>query len=460
MKALFLDIFSGLSGDMFLGGMLDVGVDLAQIEQRLSLLPVRGYHLHADRARKHDLTGTKFEVHLEQEDRHRPSVPSGSGEGLAAAHSHASHSGHVHGPGHDHHHHDLALTVPRRANAQAQPNHAHDEPRDFRQIVTLLNGSSLSPWVRQKAEAVFRRLAEAEGKIHGVPPAQVHFHEVGAWDSIVDVVGACLALELLGCPRVFASPVVDGTGWIECAHGRFPVPAPATLEILAARGVTVTQCAEPHELVTPTGAALLAEFVESFGPMPPLRLDRIGYGLGARELTSRPNVVRVVLGELEAPPALATDQPDWETDQIAVLETNLDDVSPELLGHFLDLALAAGALDVFYTPIQMKKSRPGIALSVLCAVADADRLAELMLRETSAFGLRRSVVERRKLPREFQTVATTFGEVTVKIGRLGHRVVQVAPEFESCRKVATQAGVPVKAVYEAALRASPVLGSS
>jgi uncharacterized protein (TIGR00299 family) protein len=329
------------------------------------------------------------------------------------------------------------------------------------EIKKLIGRSKLSAWVKKKSVAVFQRIAEAEGKIHGLPPEKVHFHEVGAVDSIVDIVGACIALEMLGKPRVLAGPVIEGTGWVDCAHGRFPVPAPATLAILGVRGVGVTQCDEPHELVTPTGAALLAEFAESFGPMQNLAAEKIGFGLGTRDNQTRPNVLRAVLGEAlefslqaasRARQAKAwTPTRDWETDRIAVLETNLDDVSGEILGHFVETALTAGALDVFYTPVQMKKDRPGVLLTVLCAEADADKFSELILRETSAFGIRRTVAERRKLRREFTKIKTPFGEVTVKIGRLDGKLVQAAPEFESCKKLAARAKVPLKRIYEAAL---------
>jgi len=314
--------------------------------------------------------------------------------------------------------------------------------------------------VKKKSIAVFQRIADAEGKIHGKPPEQVHFHEVGAIDSIVDIVGACVALEMLGKPRVLAAPVVEGTGFINCAHGRFPIPAPATLDILGARGVAVTQCEEPHELVTPTGAALLAELAESFGPMRGLVAEKIGFGLGTRDNKTRPNVLRAVLGSesfsLDPRPSTleSLESLDWGTDAITVLETNLDDISAEILGNFVERALAAGALDVFHTPIQMKKNRPGVLLTILCAQGDADKFSEMILRETSAFGVRRHSAERRKLRREFVTVKTPFGEVTVKLGRLNGKVVQAAPEFESCKKIAEQAGVPLKQVYEAALKAS------
>jgi uncharacterized protein (TIGR00299 family) protein len=244
---------------------------------------------------------------------------------------------------------------------------------------------------------------------------------------------------------------VEGTGWVHCAHGHFPVPAPATLEILSARRVAVSQCDEPNELVTPTGAALLAEFAEAFGPMRGLVPVKTGYGIGAREHKSRPNVLRAILCEA------TTTQHDWEVDTVAVLETNIDDINPEILGRFLKTALAQGALDVFHTPVQMKKNRPGVLLTVMCPESEAEKLTELILRETSAFGVRRHVAERRKLRREFRSVATPYGEVTIKVGLLDGKMVHAAPEFESCKRLAAQTNVPLKLIYEAATRAAPPL---
>ena len=248
---------------------------------------------------------------------------------------------------------------------------------------------------------------------------------------------------------------IEGTGWIDCAHGRFPVPSPATLAILGERGVGITQCDEPHELVTPTGAALLAEFVESFGPMENLVADKIGFGLGSRENTTRPNVLRAVLGVASetASAARPASSLDWKTDRVAVIETNLDDCTGELLGHFMEIALAAGALDVFYTPVQMKKNRPGIQLTVLCEEVDADKFHELVLRETTAFGTRQTVAGRRKLRREIAPISTPLGNVEMKIGQLDGKVIQNAPEYESAKRIADQTGKPVKQVYEAAFRA-------
>ncbi len=417
MKTLYLDIFSGISGDMFLGAMIDLGVDFDALETKLKKLNLEGYTLSANRRQKCAIDGVKFDVHL----------ACGDGD-----HSH-SHS-------HEHSH-------------SSDDDHGHS--RNFAQISEMIHASALSDWVKQKSVAVFQRVANAEGKIHGMPPFEVHFHEVGAVDSIIDIVGGCIAIELLGKPRVRSGPVIEGTGFIMCAHGRFPIPAPATLNILAERGVAITQCDEPNELITPTGAALIAEFAEDFGPIQKLTPEKIGFGLGTRDCETRPNVLRAVLGQsLNPQPSTLNPKNDWQSDTIAILETNLDDISSEVLGDFVERALKAGALDVVHTPIQMKKNRPGVQLSVLCAEADADTFCEMILRETTAFGVRRTLTERRKLQRETITVKTPHGEVTVKLGKLNGETVQAAPEYESCRAIAALADVPLKVVYDAALTAT------
>ncbi len=549
MKTLYLDIFSGISGDMLIGALIDLGVEADRLEQELEKLGLEGYHLHVTRGHKASIEGVKFDVHLAHGPNHQPA----HGDGAAHAGQHQDshqrrqenygpHGGPLVGASSGQvelsvfetnvpprfrlyfcdrkgkplapapaknvaletirpdgakqvfkfkrcaqcleatdelpePHEFTAILKVRQGKRTGQyqtrfvedHHHAHEHGlqhhhgphgappgygRTFADIRQLIGASALSDWVKRKSLAVFHRIAVAEGKIHGLPPEQVHFHEVGAVDSIIDIVGACIGLELLGKPRVLAGPVVEGVGWIDCAHGRFPIPAPATLAILGARGIPLSQCEEPNELITPTGAALLAEFAEAFGAMRDLVAEKIGFGLGTRDNKTRPNVLRAVLGELKAEglaPGAATH--DWQTDTVAVLETNLDDLNPEILGHFVEQALAQGALDVFHTPIQMKKNRPGVLLTVLCAEADADKFSELMLLETSTFGIRRSVAERRKLAREFATVQTSYGEVRVKLGKLDGRVVQRAPEFESCKKLAAQTKTPLREIYEAANKA-------
>ena len=444
MKTLYLDTFSGISGDMFLGALLDLGVEFRDLERELGALKLEGFHLHCARAQKSGIEGVKFDVHVSEhghDDEHDHEHEHEHHHHHEHEHTHAHHHhGHGHEHEHAHHHHE-------DGHGHHHGEHDHHHGRNFSEIRDLIAVSGLSDWVKQKAIAVFHRVAVAEGKVHGKLPEQVHFHEVGAVDSIVDIVGACVALELLGKPRVLASRVVEGTGWIDCAHGRFPIPAPATLEILSARGVALSQCEEPHERGTPTGAALLAEFAESFGPMAGLLPRKVGYGLGTRDNKTRPNVLRAVLCEETG------GAHDWETDTVTVLQTNLDDINAEILGRVMKRALADGALDVFYTPIQMKKNRPGVLLSILCAESEADRFSQLILTETTAFGVRRHTAERRKLRREFGMVDTAYGRVAIKYGKLDGKVVQAAPEFESCKRVAEASNVPVKAVYDAANRA-------
>ena len=440
MQTLYLDLFSGISGDMFVGALIDLGVNPATLEAELAKLNLDGYHIHCTRGQKSSIAGTKFDVHLAHENH------SHSHEAHGHSHEHGHHShGHEHEDEHDHSHEHT-----HEHHSHSQPGHHGDEDqRNFAQIKQLIHASTLSSWVKEKSIAVFQRIAAAEGKIHGLPAEKVHFHEVGAIDSIVDIVGGCVGLELLGKPRVLCSPVTDGNGWVDCAHGRFPIPAPATLEIPAARGVALTQCTEPHELVTPTGAALVAELAETIGPIQGLVPEKIGFGLGTRENKTRPNVLRAILGRLETPPAAH----DWETDTIEVLETNLDDINSEILGYLVEKVLGLGALDVFHTPIQMKKNRPGVLLTVLCAKADGDKFSRLLLCETTSFGVRRYSVERCKLHRAVRQVETPYGSVSIKIGRLDGKIVQAAPEFEDCKKAAAAGGVPLKTVYEAARKA-------
>jgi uncharacterized protein (TIGR00299 family) protein len=454
MKTIYLDIFSGISGDMFVGALLDLGAGFKELEMELAKLRLEGYHLHAARRQKSSISGTKFDVHIHDggdDDHEHEHEHTHEHE---HAHAHTEHgSAHAHG----HHHHPIDFDHGAEHTHSEEHSHAqahHHDPkhgRTFAEIRELIQNSGLSGWVKEKSIAIFLRVANAEGKIHGKSPEAVHFHEVGAVDSIVDIVGACIALELLGRPRLISAPVVEGRGWIRCAHGRFPIPTPATLEILGARGIPISQTNEANELVTPTGAAILAEMAEAFGPLHGFIPTRIGYGLGTRDNQTRPNVLRAILGESGKDGASDL---DWETDEIVTLQTNLDDINSEILGRFMEKALNSGAVDVFYTPIQMKKNRPGVLLTVLCSALYADSMSELILRETSAFGVRRTLGERRKLRREIQKIQTSFGPVDLKIGRLNGKIVQTAPEYESCKALAEAAGKPLKEIYEAAIRAA------
>ena len=341
MRLLYLDCFAGISGDMFLGALLELGVSENTLRTELSKLQLAGYQISSRRVVKQNISATKFDV-IEE---HPPS--------------------------------------PRLRRTS----------RGYSDIVGMIDKSGLSSAVKERAQRVFRRIGDAEAKIHGIPLEKVHFHEIGAVDSIVDIVGGCIAVEALGVDEIQASPPRLGSGFVETAHGRFPVPAPATLELL--KGIPVQSSSDPVELVTPTGAALLAEFCTKFGPMPAMSIEKIGYGAGSRDLDKAPNVLRAVLGESAEDSRRYT-----EADSVAVIETNIDDMNPQLYGDVMERLLAAGALDVFLTPVQMKKNRPGTLLTVLCERNGVDALTELILMHTTSFGVRVHEAQRRKLARE------------------------------------------------------------
>jgi len=295
MRALFLDCFSGISGDMTVGALCDLGVNPSTFEWELSKMRLGDFHMHFERGSRREVTGVHFSIHAGATHEHGTH---GTHDKDAHSHEHGHEDHHEHEHEHEHEHHEGHK--PHSHSHEEHPPHHHDHPHDetrsHRQIRALIDESELSPFVKEHALGIFARIARAEGKIHGVAPEDVHFHEVGALDSIADIVCACVGLEQLAVERVFVSALHDGHGWIDCAHGRFPVPAPATLEIL--KGVALGQIDEPHELITPTGAAIVREFAAGFGPMPPMRIDKIGYGLGSRDLADRPNVLRAVLGDL------------------------------------------------------------------------------------------------------------------------------------------------------------------
>ena len=374
---------------MFTAALLDLGVPLTLLHESIQNLNLpEKVSLQIERAIRGGLSGTRF---LVQE----------------TAHPHSHHHEHHH---HEHHHHG----------------------RSWADIRELLKKSKLLPAVRDSALAMFLRVAEAEAKLHGVPIETVHFHEVGAVDSIVDLVCAAVGIHYLKLENITASVPVDGTGSIQCAHGTFPLPAPATAEIL--RGIPIRQLDVPHELTTPTGAAILAHFVKKFGSLDSFAADKIGYGLGTRELPGRPNVLRAFLGTPSTTPSSSHDQ-------IVEIRTHLDDITGEHLAHAIDRLMVDGALDAAALPLLMKKGRPGYLLTVLALAQDAERLASVVLRETTAFGVRFERVDRRTLRREEKTVSTPYGPIRVKLGYLGDALVQIHPEDADCRKSATAAGV-------------------
>ena len=387
MRVAYLDCFSGISGNMVLGALLDAGLELDELRDALARLSISGYELEAERVRRRGLTGTHVEVKVEG-----------------------------HGP----------------------ERHLHD-------IEAIITNSQLRDDIQQRSLAIFRRLAEAEAKVHGAPIHHVHFHEVGAVDAIVDIVGAVVGLDLLGIERLYASPVHIGRGTTTCAHGVIPVPAPATAELL--RGVPVYGRDVDAELTTPTGAALLTSLVESVGAAPSMSVSHIGYGAGTRDLPHA-NMLRISIGESQQ------GGDGYAQDQVVVLETNIDDMNPEFYDHVMGRLFDAGAVDVFLTPIAMKRSRPGTLLTALTTEDRMEEVVTALFEETTTIGVRFAPMQRWILRRERALAETAYGAVAVKVARRGETVMNVAPEVEDCRRLAREQGVPLKAVYQAAQEAA------
>jgi len=383
VRVLYFDCFCGVSGDMILGSLLDLGADEQEVRSGLDSVGLAGYELTVEPAVRGGLAATRVTVMITDED-----------------------------------------STHRRL---------HD-------IERMIEGSALSDNVKQGSTTVFRRLAETEARIHNTTPDRIHFHEVGATDSIVDVVGSLIALDTLEVAAVHASPVHVGTGDVQCEHGTLPVPAPATVELL--RGAPVYSQGIRTELSTPTGAALITTMTRSFGPMPPMTMTAVGYGAGRKEVAERPNVLRAILGETAGDGA--------ETDMVAVLETTIDDMNPEQYPWLVDRLLDAGVKDVYLAPAIGKGGRPATSVVIICDAPMVERVATIVFDETSSFGLRYRFESRLKLSRESVEVQTPWGPVRVKIGTIGGKTVSISPEFRDCKHVAEQKGVPLKRVYEAA----------
>ncbi|HEX6046898.1 MAG TPA: nickel pincer cofactor biosynthesis protein LarC [Pyrinomonadaceae bacterium] len=382
MKTLYFDCFAGASGDMILGAMVAAGVDPDALREQLSLLKVEG-----------------FKIDFETTDR----------SGLSATY----------------------------ARVETIQEHKHRHLADIRNII---ENSSVSAAVKDLSLRIFARLAEAEARVHNEPIEKVHFHEVGALDAIVDVVGAAICFDLLKIDRFVSSPLHVGSGMVQMAHGTFPVPPPAVTELL--RGVPFYSGDIKGELLTPTGAAIITTVCSEYGPIPRIKVDRTGYGAGTREYENFPNVLRVFVGE--------TETEDAASERLWMIETNLDDASPQIIGHVMDRMFAIGALDCYFTPVQMKKNRPGVLLSILCGPEEKEAVMKLLFVETTTLGVRSYEVERRALRRTVVTVETPYGPIDVKVAHLNGRVVNEMPEFEQCRNAAVRADVPLKMVEEAA----------
>ncbi len=389
MKIAYLDCFSGISGDMTLGALVDAGCDLAEIESHLRLLPVPGWKISAEKVARKGFRATQIKVEYSDTQRHR------------------------------------SLST----------------------ILQMIEQAGLPTAIAARASQIFQRLGEAEALVHGSPIEKVHFHEVGAVDAIVDIVGAAAGFDQLGIEEFFCSPLNVGGGRVDTQHGNLPVPAPATAELL--RGAPTYSNGIQRELVTPTGAAIVATVASRFGPQPEMTVAAIGLGAGSAQLAEQPNVLRLFIGEAaaRAKGAEANGANDaTEDEDILVLEANLDDMSPLVYGYFAERALDAGALDVFSIPVQMKKNRPGQLVTVLCKPVDREKLSDLLFRETTTLGVRQSTVQRRTLRRESVTVETSHGAVRMKVARLNGHILNVAPEYEDCRKLAEERGVPLKQV--------------
>jgi uncharacterized protein (TIGR00299 family) protein len=384
----YLDCHSGISGDMFLGALLDAGLSLETLQKVLAALAVQGYRLEHTPYEDKGIRGSRLHVIVTEEK---------------------------------------------------QPE------RHLSDITALLQDAPLSPPVRETALAIFRRLAEAEASVHGSSIEAVHFHEVGGVDSIVDIVGAAIGIEMLGISKLYASPLPLTGGHVQTAHGLLPVPAPATLEILRRVAAPWRPCPVEGELVTPTGAAILATLARF--ETPAIAIERVGYGFGQKRLPW-PNCLRLCLGRSQEQPEVAAGEVD--TDQVAVIESHIDNMSGELLGGLMERLFASGALDVSYTPLHMKKNRPATLVTIICRPQDGERLALLLLRETSTLGVRIQQVQRLKAQREQRRIETKLGPMTVKVKHLGAQVVSVAPEYEECQRIARERDMPLVEVYEIA----------
>lgn len=402
MKIAYLDLFCGLSGDITLGALVDAGLPLADLKRGLAKLPLKGYTISSRRVMKHAVSATKVDVTIAGK-RQQP-------------HSHEHH-----------HHHDY------------DHDHSHTS---LKEILALIKKSGLPAPVKASASDCFMRLGKVEGAIHGVDPLKVSFHEVGAVDSIVDIVGSCLGFHLMGIEEVYCSRVPVAHGEIQTRHGRLPNPGPAAMGLL--RGFPMVPVDIDREILTPTGAALLATFVREPGRFPDMTMSAIGWGAGEWDLPQRANVSRIIVGD-----AISSE----ESDSIALVETNLDNASGELVGYLFEKLFAAGAVDVYTTAIQMKKSRPGVKISVLVAPSKRAAVEEVLLRETPTFGVRRVVMERTKLGRREAKVSTRYGDVRVKVGSIDGEELKASPEYEDCRAAAEKHGVPLAKVVEAAREA-------
>ena len=408
MRLAYLDCFSGISGDMFLAALIDAGVSPKLLEETVATLNI-GATLKMSRVNRTGITATKVDVIV--------------GE-TPTPHDHTH-------P--DDHHRD-------------SQHHEHLHGRGLSEIREIICAAKIADSAKTTAITIFEKLGAAESKIHNVPLEQIHFHEVGAADALVDIVCAAVGAEALAVDEIICSPLNVGGGTIECAHGTFPVPAPATVELL--KGAPVYSSGLQAELVTPTGAAIVATLATRFSAFPEMKIEKTGYGAGTRDFPGHANVLRITIGDFLSQLASKTSR-----ETITVLEANLDDLNPQVFGYVMDRLLEAGALDVFVTPVQMKKNRPGALLTILAKPEDAAKLTEIVFGETTTLGIRRREEKRQTLARKWNTVSTRFGDVRIKIASLNGAVTSYAPEYEDCRRIAAEQKIPLKTVMNEAMEA-------
>jgi uncharacterized protein (TIGR00299 family) protein len=448
-KTAYFDCFSGASGDMVLGALLDLGLPLEALREALGSLDVEYGGVSAERVLRAGVSATRFRAAAAADDEKRAhAVGHSDAESRHdAGHHHHDHGSHAHedadGPAqhhhHDHHdHHDHNDEHGHAPRGQAAP-HAHHSLKD---IARYIERSALSRAGKDRAIELFEKLGRAEAAIHEVPLERIHLHEVGALDSIVDIVGAVFGMEWLGADEIVASPLNVGSGTVWCAHGEFPVPAPATARLLA--GVPIYAGAVATELVTPTGALLITAYARRFGPLPAMRVAQIGYGAGSRDFAQHPNVLRVLVGETGSQAG---------AERVVVLECEIDDMNPQLFGPLMDRLYADGALDVFYVPVQMKKNRPGTLVTVVAPPERREPLASVLFTESTTIGVRYQEMLRERLDREIRTVETSVGPIRFKVATREGRVLNVAPEFDDCARLAREHGLAIKEVQALAVKA-------
>jgi pyridinium-3,5-bisthiocarboxylic acid mononucleotide nickel chelatase len=384
MKTLYFDCFAGASGNMILGGLISLGIDERELIEQIKLLNISDFNIEFTKVNRSGISAIHAKVIVEKETKHR----------------------------------------------------------HFGEIEKIISDSLLSDKVKTSVIQIFRRLAEAEAKVHGIEVEKVHFHEVGAMDAIIDIVGACIGFEMLEIERFACSKIHVGSGFVNMSHGKFPVPPPAVVELL--KGIEMYSTEILGELCTPTGAAIISSLSTTYNAIPNVRVERISYGAGTREYQNFPNVIRLMLGE--------TDHQSPTTDHLVLIETNLDDTTPQVLGFVMEKAFELGALDCWFTPIQMKKNRPATMISILCKSENRQNLSELLYIETTTLGLRIQEIERECLEREFVRMTTQFGEIDVKIGRLNGKRVNAMPEFEQLKSIANETGISLKLLKEEVLR--------